>query len=123
MTELLHREKCCEIVGAAMRVWNELGPGFLERVYENALMIELQEAGIHAEQQRPVTVHYHGQRVGEYTVDILVDDEIILELKAVERIVDAHVAQILNYLKATGKRLGIILNFGPKGLEHRRPVM
>ena len=102
---------------------NVLGPGFLEKVYENALMIELGKRGIVAEQQKPIAVHYEGHVVGDYFADIIVADRIILELKAAKAIDDSHIAQTLNYLKATGLRLGLILNFGPSKMEFKRIVL
>ena len=120
MAELLFKKESFEIVGAAMEVWNTLGYGFLEKVYENALAVELRKRGLEACQQHPLNVHYKGENVGNYYADIVVNNEIILEIKSVKSIRDEHVAQILNYLKATEMRLGIILNFGPTGLEHKR---
>jgi GxxExxY protein len=110
-------------VGAAIRVWKTLGYGFLEKVYENALVIELRKRDFRVEQQKPVKAHYEGQIVGDYVADIVVNDAILLEIKSAQFIADEHVAQTLNYLKATGIRLGIILNFGPEQLEHKRLVM
>ena len=123
MKELLFKEECYEIVGAAMKVWNTLGHGFLEKVYENSLVVELRKQGFHVEQQKPIQVCYDGKVVGDYFADIIVNESIILELKAVETISKEHIAQMLNYLKATAIRLGILLNFGPHGLEHKRLVM
>jgi GxxExxY protein len=106
-----------------MEVYNELGFGFLEKVYENALMVLLHRAGIKAKQQAPVKVKFQGTIVGDYLVDILVEEKIIVELKSSESIVDAHVAQVLNYLKATKLKLGIVLNFGKEKLEYKRIVL
>ena len=105
-----------------MEVHNELGYGFLEKVYENAMMVLLRREGIRAKQQAPVTVYFKGEVVGEYYADILVEDKIILELKSVEKIIDNHRAQTLNYLKATGLRLSIIINFGKKEIEYERII-
>ncbi len=123
MEKILFKEESYEIVGAAIEVWKTLGYGFLEKVYENALAIELRERNCRVEQQKPVKVYYHGQVVGDYVADIVVNDTILLELKSAEAIADEHIAQTLNYLKATGMRLAIILNFGPDKLEHKRLVM
>lgn len=123
MTALIFKEEYYEIVGAAMRVWNTLGHGFLEKVYENALSIELRKQDFLVEQQKLIKVHYDGKIVGDYFADIVVNEAIILELKAAEAIAEEHIAQMLNYLKATGIGLGILLNFGPKGLEHKRLVI
>ena len=105
-----------------MQVHRELGFGFLEKVYENAMMVLLRKEMINSVQQAAITVHFMGVVVGEYYADILADDRIILELKSLEKITDAHKAQALNYLKATGKKLAIILNFGKDRLEYERLV-
>jgi GxxExxY protein len=121
--KILYKELSYKVVGLAMQVHTELGYGFLEKVYENALMIILRENGIKAEQQIPIKVHFHGQIVGEYIADIFVEDWIILELKAQDRIIENHKAQTLNYLKATGLRLAILMNFGKNKLEYERLVL
>jgi len=110
------------IIGCAFKVSNTLGSGFLEKVYENALALELRKAGIPAEQQSPVQVHYEGQLVGDFAADIIVDSNVIVELKAVKALDDAHVAQCLNYLKATGVKVCLLLNFGKPRLEVKRIV-
>jgi GxxExxY protein len=120
---LIHRELSYKIVGLAMRVHRELGYGFLEKIYENALMVALAENDIAAQQQVPIRVVFHGKIVGEYFADILVQDAVVLELKASEKIASAHRAQTLNYLKATGYRLALLLNFGKKSLEYERLVL
>ena len=99
-----------------MEVHNKLGHGFLEKVYENALMLLFRREGIGARQQAPIKVYFDGEVVGEYFTDILVEDKIILEIKALDKIIDAHIAQTLNYLKATDLRIAIILNFGKRKL-------
>ena len=106
-----------------MEVHRKLGFGFLEKVYENALMILFDKHEIPAQQQVPLRVYFEGKPVGDYIADILVDSKIILELKSVDNIIDAHRAQLLNYLRATKLRLGIILNFSKKSLEHERLVL
>jgi GxxExxY protein len=121
--KVLFRELSYEIVAAAIQVWKTLGYGFLERVCENALAVELQQRGILAEQQRPIEVHYSGHIVGDYMADIIIDGKIIIELKSAKAIDPAHVAQTLNYLKASGMRLGLILNFGPEKMEFKRVVL
>jgi GxxExxY protein len=100
-----------KINGAIFQVNRELGHGFLEKVYENALMIELIAAGLKAEKQVPIKVKYKGQEVGDYFADIVVEDQIILELKAAESIQKVHEAQLLNYLKATEMKIGMLVNF------------
>ena len=120
--KVIYKNLSYKIIGLAMRVHRELGNGFLEKVYENALMVLFRKEGVHAEQQAPVTVHFDGEIVGEYYADILIDKKIILELKSVDKIIDAHRAQVLHYLKATGFRLGMILNFGKESLEYERLI-
>lgn len=122
MTEILYKTLSYNIIGAAMEVHNTLGPGFLEKVYEAALAHELHLRGIPAETQRPLTVTYKKQLVGEYIADMVVDDKIILELKAIRKLADVHTAQAINYLVATGYELAILLNFGAPRLEHKRVI-
>ncbi len=121
--KIIYKDLSYKVVGLAMQVHTELGFGFLEKVYENALMILLNENGIKAEQQVPIKVYFHGQIVGEYVADILIEDCIILELKAQEKIIDAHKAQTLNYLKATKLKLALLLNFGKHKLECERLIL
>ena len=110
------------IISCAYKVSNHLGSGFLEKVYENALAIELISSGMSIETQKPIKVHYEGQVVGEYFADMIVDDDVILELKAVKAIEAIHFAQCQNYLKATGKKLGLLINFGGERVNVRRVV-
>ena len=104
------------------RVYHMLGYGFLERVYENALALELHRMGLKVVQQARIHVHYAGEIVGEYSADLLVDDAVIVELKAARHILPEHEAQLLNYLRATPYEVGLLLNFGPKP-DFRRRVM
>jgi GxxExxY protein len=120
---IVHKELSYKIVGCAMEVHSKLGPGFLEKVYENSLMLLFRKEGIAAKQQAPVKVCFEGELVGEYRADILIDEKIILELKMVEKIVDVHRAQMLHYLRATGIKLGMILNFGSKNFQYERLVL
>ena len=120
--KIIFKELSYKVVGLAMEVHKKLGYGFLEKVYENAMMILLEKEGIHAEQQVPISVYFEGEIVGEYFADILVDDKIVLELKVSDNIADSHRAQMLNYLKAIDLTLGIIVNFGRKKLEYERIV-
>ncbi len=110
------------IIGAAFRVSSMLGHGFLEKVYENSLVHELRRAGLHVEQQRPVQVRYDGEIVGDYITDILVKGTIVLEIKAMDRLDRMHFAQCANYLRATGLRICLLLNFGKPRLELKRIV-
>ncbi|MFQ6614381.1 MAG: GxxExxY protein [Fidelibacterota bacterium] len=103
-----------QIIRAFYMVYNELGYGFLEKVYENALMIELRKIGLKAEQQFVIKVFYDGVDVGDYYADIVVENRIIVELKAKKTLVDKDEAQLLNYLKATEFEVGLLLNFGPE---------
>lgn len=120
--EILYKDLSYKIVGLAIRVHSKLGYGFLEKVYENALMVLFRREGIEAKQQAPITVYFEEEAVGNYYADILVEDKVILEIKSVENIIDAHIAQTLNYLKATGLRLAIILNFSKEKLKYKRIV-
>jgi GxxExxY protein len=99
------------VIGAAIEVHRHLGPGFLESVYEEALVIELDLRGIHLERQKPVAVVYKGHQIGEGRVDLLVGNELLVELKAVETLAPIHEAQLISYLKATGCHLGLLINF------------
>ena len=110
------------ILGCAYRVYNKMGFGFLESVYEKCLLIELHKAGLNAESQKPITVYYEGEIVGQFAADIIVDDTIILELKSVRRIIKAHEVQLVNYLIATGKPVGLLLNFGESKVEIKRKI-
>lgn len=121
--KLLFKELAYNIIGVAMEVHNELGHGFLEKVYENAMMIAFKRQNMKASQQTPIKVKFQGEIVGDYYADICVDDKIIVELKSVDKITDAHRAQALHYLKATGVELAIILNFGKKKLDYERLVL
>lgn len=101
------------IIGCAYKVHNTLGPGFLEKVYENALRIELEKAGLRVKQQEPIRVIYDGQIVGEYYADLWVDERIVVELKAALALAREHEVQLVNYLAATGVNDGLLINFGP----------
>lgn len=116
-----HSELTGKILGAFFQIHKELGYGFKEKVYENALVILLNEMGLKVEPQVDLHVYFHGQMVGEYTADLIVNDVVLLELKAADKIVEDHAAQLLNYLKATNIEVGLILNFGPTA-EFRRKV-
>ncbi len=109
-----------KIIGRAFQVSNTLGCGFLEKVYENALVHELRKNGLQVKQQEPIKVYYDGVVVGEYFADLLVADTVIVELKATKEISDAFAAQCLNYLKATGLPLCLLLNFGKPRVEIKR---
>ena len=115
----ISKELSHAVIGAAMRVHSHFGPGYLEEVYKNALMIELKEAGISAEKEVPIAVDYHGVRVGNYQADIIVEKSLILELKAVSALVVRHEAQLVNYLTAIGIDEGLLINFGASSLQFK----
>ena len=112
-----------KIIGSAYKVSNGLGCGFLERVYENALAHEIKKFGLKVEQQRKITVFYENVEVGVYEPDLLVEDLVIVELKTVRTIEDVHKAQCLNYLKATGMKICLLINFGNPRIEIKRIVI
>lgn len=115
-----HADVTGKILRAFYTVYNALGYGFLEKVYENAMVIELRKMGLKVVQQAPIVVLYDGTIVGEYFADSLVEDKVIVELKATRSITDGHEAQLLNYLKATEYEVGLLLNFGPKPDKRRK---
>ena len=125
MSKYLYKKESYEIIGAAMQVYNDLGPGFLEAVYHEALTIELNSCHIPFESQKKLHVYYRGHRLEqEYIADLICYNRILLEIKAIKEIHDAHLAQTLNYLKATGIALGYIINFGhPDELKWQRIVL
>jgi len=108
----LHKEITQKIIKAFYNVYNSLGFGFLEKVYENAMMIELQSMDLICEKQKQLDVFYKNCKVGEYFADLIVDNKVIIELKAAETLIPEHQAQLLNYLKATEIEVGLLLNFG-----------
>ncbi len=109
-------------IGAAYKVSNTLGSGFLEKVYENALFLELQKSGLKVKQQHPIAVQYETEIVGEYFADLLVEDSVLVELKTVENLSSIHSAQCLNYLKATGFKVCLLMNFAERKLKIKRLV-
>jgi len=117
-----HEELTKQIIGCAYRVYNTMGFGFLESVYEKCMLIELKKAGLKAESQHPITVYYEDEVVGEFVADLVVEEEVIVELKSVRRIVQAHEVQLVNYLVATRTDVGLLLNFGEQKVEVKRIV-
>ncbi len=117
---LLYEELTKSILAACFEVINELGAGFLESVYEKALLIALQQKGLKTIAQAPIEVSFRGQSVGQFYGDILVEDTVLIELKAVTALTPEHKAQVINYLKATGIEVGLLVNFGNPKLEYRR---
>jgi GxxExxY protein len=110
----LHRDVTQQVIGVFYDVYNELGHGFLESVYEKAMLIALREAGLNVQYKHPIEVSFRGQNVGHFEADLLIEGVVLLELKAARAIDPAHEAQLLNYLRATPIEVGLLLNFGPK---------
>ena len=109
-----------KVIGCAMKVHSTLGPGFLESVYEHALAHELRKAGVIFAEQQPIDVFYDGVTVGHFTADLLVQNRLIVELKAAQSLCEAHEVQLVNYLLATGINTGLLINFGAASLEFKR---
>jgi GxxExxY protein len=118
-----HKELTYQIIAAAFEVHNVLGDGFLENVYEKSLVKELDSKGVKTETKASIMVRYKGAEVGLYYDDVIVNDEIILELNVVENLNKAHEAQLLNCLKATNKKIGMLINFGKDKVEYKRFVL
>jgi len=115
-----HEELTKQIIACAYKVHSTLGAGFLEKVYENSLAIELNKNGFDVKQQYPIKVYYEDEKVGDYFADILVNNTIILELKAVENLAPIHETQLVNYLKGTGLDIGLLINFGSSVIVKRK---
>jgi GxxExxY protein len=120
---LIHAELSERIIGSCIQVHRTLGPGFLEKIYEEALCRELLGSGLHFERQKLVVVFYAGNPVGEHRLDLVVEGQIVIELKAISGIDDAHLAVARSYLKATALQLALVINFGRPTLEIRRVVL
>jgi GxxExxY protein len=120
---LLEGELTEKILGAALKVQNTLGVGFLEKVYENALCVELREGGLAVESQKAFPVRYEGVIVGDYVADLVVSAKVVVECKAVTNLDQVHEAQLMNYLKASGIRVGLLINFARSKLQFRRLVV
>ncbi len=117
-----HKEITAKIIDCAFKVHRKLGFGFLESVYQNALMIEMANAGLQAEKEKKVQVSYDGQVIGDFMADVVVEEKVILELKSVKQLHAAHEAQLINYLKATDIEVGLLINFG-ETVEIKRKVL
>jgi GxxExxY protein len=115
-----HEELTHKIIACAYKVYNTLGFGFLETIYHKALLIELTKAGLSAESEKPLKVYYDDQVIGDFYGDLLVESEIILELKSVEKLAKAHEVQLVNYLTALRKDVGLLINFAPEGVQVKR---
>ncbi len=111
---MLYSDLTEKIIKAFYIVYNKLGYGFLEKIYENALVIELKKSGLNVKQQDKIVVHYDNREIGEYFADLIVNEIVLIELKAAEDLVEKHKNQLINYLKATDKKVGLLLNFGKK---------
>ena len=123
MTDYLDSELTRSIIGAAFEVHNILGAGFLEKVYRNALTKELKLQGHQTESEAKIPVYYKDELVGDYYADIVVDGRVTLELKALSKLTSEHEAQLLNYLKATGYKIGLLLNFGTNKVQVKRRIL
>ena len=117
-----HSELTEKIISCAFTVYNKMGFGFLESVYEKCMLIELAEAGLNFESQKKLMVHYKGQIVGEFIADIIVNNTVVVELKSVTKIVKAHEIQLVNYLVGTNKPVGLILNFAKDKVQIKRKI-
>ena len=122
MQEYLYEDITREIIGSAFEVYKKLGYGFLEKVYERALVVELKERSINFEVQKPIRISYKGQTVGDYVADLLIDEKVIVELKVEKEYNPRHEAQLINYLKATGLKVGLLINFGHDKCRPKRIV-
>jgi GxxExxY protein len=120
MNKFKHSDLTEQIIAAAIEVISELGAGFLESVYEKALLIALREKGLNADSQMPVSVIFRGEVVGDFFADLIVNSEVIVELKVVKSLLPIHQAQLINYLKATGLQVGLLINFSKPKLEFKR---
>ena len=116
------KELTKQIIGAAMEVHSQLGSGFPESVYEEAMVVEFELRGINCERQKTLDVFYKGIKVKQFICDFLVNGQVLVELKAIKNLTDIEMAQVLNYLRATGLRLGLLFNFGAKSLEWKRII-
>ena len=122
--EIYEKELSYKIVGCAIQVHKVLGSGYMEKLYERALLVELEENGLKAESQVPVQVHYKNILIGDYKIDILVENKVIIELKACSKIIPVHEAQLIQYLCASGIKIGYVINFGSsRKLEYVRKVV
>ncbi len=123
MVDLIHKEITSQIIASSYEVGNILGAGFLEKVYENALKVELELRNLKVETQQQVIIYYKGKEIGLYQTDLTVEGKVIVEIKCVESIALIHKAQTINYLKATGLEVGLIINFGNPKVEFERIVL
>ena len=121
-TNIIYRDLSYQVMGAIFEVHKELGPGFIESVYEKALLLDLTSRGMKGDVEKIFDLTYKGKKVGTHRLDLIVEDKIVVELKTVERFAPHHTTQLLSYLKASGQRLGILVNFSKAEVESRRVV-
>ncbi len=119
---MIHKDLTEKIIACAYRVYNRMGSGFVESVYEKCMVIELLKIGLPVETQKAIKVFYEGELVGEFMADMIVNDTVILELKAIRQLAKAHEVQLVNYLAATGKPVGLLINFGEDKVEVKRKL-
>ena len=117
-----HKELTEKIIGCTYKVYKTMGYGFLKSVYEKCLLVELRKAGLQAESQVPISVYYDDEVVGDFFADVFIEDDIIVELKSVSNLIKAHEVQLVNYLVATGKSIGLLINFGEEKVEVKRKL-
>ena len=115
-----HKDVTHKIIGSAYEVYNKLGFGFLESVYKKAMVIELNKSNLQVEAEKALKVYYDNQVVGDFNVDLFIENEMIVELKSTENLIRAHEVQLVNYLNGLNKEIGLLINFGPKGVEVKR---
>jgi GxxExxY protein len=115
-----YEELTRKIIGCAYKVFNQLGFGFLESVYRKAMVIELEKAGLNVDEERPLEVYYDDIVVGKFSLDLFVEDTIVVELKSIQRLLIEHEVQLVNYLKGVKRDIGLLINFGPSGVEVKR---
>lgn len=121
--KLIHKELTGKIVRALHEVHDTLGPGYLESIYQNALVTELEEMGLKCEKERIVEIFYHNKKVGEHRIDLTIEDKVIVELKAIAEFHPVHQAQVISYLKATGLEVALLVNFGKNKVDYKRLVL
>ena len=120
MSKLIKKDITHQIIGCAYEVFNKLGFGFLESVYKKSMVIELNKNDLKVEQEKPLKVYYESRVVGDFFVDLLVADEIVIELKSVQNLLKQHEVQLVNYLNGLDKEIGLLINFGPNGVDVKR---
>lgn len=120
---LIYQDLTKQVIGAAMKVHRDLGPGFVEKIYQRALYLELKNSKIRFEREKRITIAYNRANLGYFDADFVIDGKVIVELKATEYIGDIHLAQLMSYLKAASLKIGLIINFANKSLEWKRVIV